>query len=79
MIIIGALYASDSVQPASGAGRWAVIVMIYVFCASFSCTWAIAIKIYASEVQPPKTRAAATSLSQSVNWVRNPIQKVEAG
>lgn len=70
MLLVGALYASHNVHAATGAGRWAVLVAIYVFVIIYSATWSIAFQIYSSEIQPPKTRAAASSLAQSANWVR---------
>ena len=36
MIIMGMLYASKSVHGDSGAGRWIVILMIYVFSIVYS-------------------------------------------
>lgn len=69
MLLIGALYASKSVHPTTGAGRWAVFVAIYIFVIVYSATWSIAFQIYSSEIQPPRTRAAASSLAQSANWV----------
>ncbi|KAI5207499.1 general substrate transporter [Aureobasidium subglaciale] len=71
MFIIGALYASGAVHGDHGAARWVVIVLIYLFALTYCTTWAVGIKIYASEIQPPKTRAPATSLAQSSNWVVN--------
>ncbi|KAI9686701.1 MAG: hypothetical protein M1822_002760 [Bathelium mastoideum] len=68
MIIIGSLYASGSVHSRSGAGRWIVIVMIYVYVLSYCITWAVCFRGYPSEIQPPATRAAASSISQSANW-----------
>lgn len=70
MTVIGSLYASNSVHPDEGAGRWAVIVAIYIFLICYCSTWAGGMKIYASEIQPAATRAGATSLAQSVNCVR---------
>ena len=70
MIIIGSLYASGSVHPHSGAGRWVVIVTIYIYVLSYCFTWAVCFRGYPSEIQPPVTRAAASSISQSANWVR---------
>jgi len=70
MFTIGALYASDSVHT-TGAARWVVIVAIYVYAVLFSLTWGVIIKVYASEIQPAETRATASSLSQSSNWVSN--------
>ena len=67
MLIIGTLYATHASDTA--AGRWAIIVLIYVFLIGFGCTWAIVIRIICSEIQPMRTRAAATSLGQCLNWV----------
>jgi sugar porter (SP) family MFS transporter len=69
MLIIGSLYAADAVHGNEGIGRWIVIVAIYVFTIAFSITWAITFKVYASEIQPISTRASASSLAQSANWV----------
>ena len=71
MLIIGSIYASHGDRTQSG--RWAIIVFIYVFVMAFSITWAIAVRLYASEIQPMRTRAAATSIGQSANWVREHI------
>lgn len=71
MMLIGSLYASGSVQGSQGTGRWAVIVTIYLFTISYSVTWSVGFKLYASEIQPPQTRAAASSLAQSANWICN--------
>ncbi|KAL8632056.1 hypothetical protein Q9189_002199 [Teloschistes chrysophthalmus] len=71
MILIGSLYASGSVHGSQGAGRWVVIVTIYLFTISYSVTWSVGFKLYASEIQPPQTRAAASSLAQSANWICN--------
>lgn len=71
MLLMGILYASISVHGDHGAARWIIIVTIYVFAVSFSMTWAIGIKVFASEIQPVKTRAIATSLSQAANCVTN--------
>lgn len=71
MILIGSLYASNSVHGDHGAARWVVMVAIYVFAIIFSGSWAIGFKVYASEIQPPATRASASSLAQSANWFAN--------
>lgn len=54
-----------------GAGRWVVIICIYLFAIVFAATWAVTIRVYVSEIQSAKTRAGATSLSLSANWVVN--------
>lgn len=71
MFLIGALYASGSVHGSFGAGRWVVIVTIYVFAVIYSSTWGVGIKIYAAEIQPQRTRASATSLAHGSNWAAN--------
>ncbi|KAL8648713.1 MAG: hypothetical protein Q9210_004816, partial [Variospora velana] len=68
MILIGSLYASGSVHGDRGAARWVVIVTIYLFTIAYSVTWSVGFKLYASEIQPPRTRAAASSLAQRANW-----------
>lgn len=68
MLVIGTIYASRASE--HPAGRWAVVVLIYVFVAAFSMSWAVVSRIYCSEIQPMRTRAAATSLGQCANWVR---------
>ena len=71
MFLIGGLYAGDAVHGNFGAGRWVVIVSIYVFAIIYCISWAVGIKIYAAEIQPQRTRASATSLAHGSNWVAN--------
>ncbi|TGO18373.1 hypothetical protein BTUL_0010g00430 [Botrytis tulipae] len=71
MFIIASLYASDSVHSSHGAGRWVVIICIYLFAIIFSATWAVTFRVYVAEIQSAKTRAGATSLGLSANWVVN--------
>jgi len=66
---IGILYASDAT--AKPAGRYTVIALIEVYVIAFSSTWAMCCRLYASEIQPNATRAAATSLGQGVNQAVN--------
>ena len=70
-MLMGILYATDSVHAAYGVGRWIVIVTIYVFAITYATTWAIGIKLFASEIQPRDTRATATSLAQAANCITN--------
>ncbi|KAH9937434.1 general substrate transporter [Fomitopsis serialis] len=69
MMLIGSLYASQASD--TQAGRWAIIVLIYIFVVGFAASWAIVTRIICSEIQPMRTRAAATSLGQCANWVVN--------
>jgi hypothetical protein len=69
MFTIGSLYASNSVHSERGAARWMVIVLIYVFATAFGGTWAVSFRVYVSEIQSPETRAGASSLALSANWV----------
>lgn len=68
MLLIGSLYASHATD--TPAGRWAVIVLLYIFVIAFSMSWAIVCRTYSAEIQPNETRASATSLAQCANWVR---------
>ncbi|KAI4860529.1 general substrate transporter [Hypoxylon rubiginosum] len=71
MFLMGGLYAGDAVRAGGGAGRWVVIVCIYVFAVLYCVSWAVGIKIYAAEIQPQRTRASATSIAHGSNWVTN--------
>ncbi|ORY16433.1 general substrate transporter [Clohesyomyces aquaticus] len=70
MLLIGSLYASKNVHP-TGPVRWIVVVLIFIFALTYCFTWAIVGKIYASEIQPAKTRAAANCLAQGLNFFAN--------
>ncbi|KAH8917755.1 general substrate transporter [Atractiella rhizophila] len=61
----GILYASKATN-AAGA-RWTVIAMIEVFIIAFAATWGPGIRMYASEIQSGRTRAAAISLAGAFN------------
>jgi len=69
MLLIGSLYAANAVHSNEGIARWVVIVSIYLFALVYCSTWAITMRVYASEIQPMRTRASASSLAQSSNWV----------
>lgn len=69
MIAIGGIYASGA--NSTEHGRYAVIALIYLFLIGFCSTTAIMCRIYVTEIQPIKTRAAASSLSLSANWSVN--------
>ena len=69
MYIIGSLYVTNSVHASGGPGRWIVIVLIFIFAMLYVSTWGIVGKIYASEIQPAETRAAANSIAQGLNFV----------
>lgn len=70
MLLIGTLYASRSVH-SYGAGRWAVVVAIFVFALAYCATWGMMGKIYACEIQPANTRASANSVAQGLNFFAN--------
>ncbi|PIG87411.1 hypothetical protein AARAC_007465 [Aspergillus arachidicola] len=71
MFLMGGLYAGDAVHQNTGAGRWIVIICIYLFAAIYSASWGITIKVYSAEIQPQRIRASATTLAHSSNWVCN--------
>ncbi|KAI0121882.1 general substrate transporter [Daldinia grandis] len=71
MFLMGSLYAGDTVHASTGAGRWVVVVCIYLFAVIYALSWAVGIKIYAAEIQPQRTRASATSIAHGGNWLSN--------
>ena len=68
MFLMGVMYAARAVH-VTGAGRWVVIVSIFLFAMTYSATWAFVGKIYASEIQPSHTRAASNSVAQGLGYV----------
>lgn len=68
MLLIGSLYAAGAVH-SYGVARWVVIVSVYIFGLTYCTTWAIVGKIYASEIQPTHTRAAANCVAQGLGFV----------
>ncbi|KAI4923572.1 uncharacterized protein J4E92_007546 [Alternaria infectoria] len=64
----GSLYAANVVH-SDGAARWVVIVSVFVFAIGYVSTWAIVGKIYASEIQPTKTRATTNSMATGGSFV----------
>lgn len=70
MFLIGILYAAGVVHP-YGAARWVVIVSIFLFAIAYNGAWGVVGKIYASEIQPAKTRAAATCVAQGLGFFTN--------
>ncbi|KAK1593905.1 hexose transporter [Colletotrichum navitas] len=71
MLLMGSLFAAGEVHADSGAGKWVVIVSIYLFALVYSCTWAIGFRTFMVESLPSKTRSSASSLAQSANWLSN--------
>lgn len=69
MVLMGSLYAADEVHADRGAGKWVVIVSIYLFAIVYSFTWALSFRTFLVEILPRKTRSSASSLAQSANWV----------
>lgn len=70
MWLMGILYAAQSVHP-YGVARWVVVTLIFIFALSYTSTWAVMGKIYASEIQPTKTRAAANCFAQGLGFFTN--------
>jgi len=68
MLLIGSLYAANAVH-SYGAARWVVIVSVFVFAIGYVSTWAVFGKIYASEIQPTKTRATTNSMATGGSFV----------
>ena len=72
MLLIGSLYAASAVHP-YGIARWVVIVSVFIFGLTYTATWGIVGKIYASEIQPAHTRAAANCVAQGLGFVTSPV------
>ncbi|PSN64961.1 general substrate transporter [Corynespora cassiicola Philippines] len=70
MLLIGSLYASNVVH-SYGVARWVVIVAVFVFAIGYVSTWAVFGKIYASEIQPTKTRATTNSMATGGSFIAN--------
>ncbi|KAF2685269.1 general substrate transporter [Lentithecium fluviatile CBS 122367] len=70
MLLIGSLYAANAVH-SYGAARWVVIVSVFVFAIGYVSTWAVFGKIYASEIQPTKTRATTNSMATGGSFIAN--------
>ncbi|KAL9050043.1 MAG: hypothetical protein Q9162_006864 [Coniocarpon cinnabarinum] len=68
MWIVGGLYAGNAVHH-HGAGRWFAIIFIFIFTLHYCATWAVSGKIYASEIQPIQTRAAANNVATGLNFI----------
>jgi len=70
MLLIGSLYAANVVH-SDGAARWVVIVSVFVFAIGYVSTWAVVGKIYASEIQPTRTRATTNSMATGGSFLAN--------
>ncbi|KAF4874612.1 Sugar transport protein MST8 [Colletotrichum siamense] len=70
MLLMGIMYAAGVVHP-YGAARWVVIICVFAFGLTYSATWNIVGKVYASEIQPGNTRAAANCVGTGVNFLCN--------
>ena len=75
MFLIGGLSSSVVGDAGAGAGagaafsRWAVVVPAFLFCMLFCATWGVVAKVYAAEILPGNTRAAANSVAMGLNFV----------
>ncbi|KAF6825905.1 MFS sugar transporter [Colletotrichum plurivorum] len=67
MFVMGSLYAANQVHE-QGAGRWVVIVCIYLFNIAFNATWAVSFRTYLVESLPRETRSSGAALAQVGNW-----------
>ncbi|KAI5794985.1 sugar transporter [Geopyxis carbonaria] len=75
--VIGAMYArfgekhAEGVTLTSAAAQWVVVVLIYIFVANFSWSWAVVGKIYSAEIIPTRLRAKVCAVEQLANWMVN--------
>ena len=75
MFLVGSLYAANTVN-SYGAARWVVVVSVFVFATGYVSTWAIVGKIYASEIQPAKTRATTNSVATGGSFVSDAVMMI---
>lgn len=62
LFALGAMYSTGASQ--SPAGKYICIALIELFAVSFCSSWALVIRLYATEIQPTSTRASASSFGQ---------------
>lgn len=72
------LLTSHSFEDASGAaytpaGKWAIIVFIEMFAVTYAGSWSLCVRLYSAEIQPSRTRAAASSFGQGANQLINTV------
>lgn len=73
MLTIGICFAArgyridEGIELRGKGCQWTVIVMIYVFVAAFSSSWAVVIRTYCCEIIPTRQRSRACALQQYVN------------
>ncbi|KAI4868005.1 putative MFS sugar transporter [Hypoxylon rubiginosum] len=70
MFLMGSLYAAGVVHP-YGVARWLVIIAVFVFGLCYCSTWGIVGKVYANEIQPSHTRAAASCAAMGLCFGTN--------
>lgn len=73
MLVMGTMYAADLVHASHGAGRWVVIVSIYLFAIVYAGTWALSFRTFLVESLPRRTRSSGSALGQCSNWIANYI------
>ncbi|BGP32269.1 hypothetical protein JCM10296v2_004050 [Rhodotorula toruloides] len=69
LFTLGFLYAAGAAH--TPVGKYAAIIFIELFAVYFTSSWSLITKLYAAEIQPMRTRAAATSTGQAVNQAVN--------
>ncbi|BGO99822.1 hypothetical protein NBRC10513v2_004049 [Rhodotorula toruloides] len=69
LFTLGFLYATGAAH--TPVGKYAAIIFIELFAVCFTSSWSLITKLYAAEIQPMRTRAAATSTGQAVNQAVN--------
>ncbi|KZP33388.1 MFS transporter [Athelia psychrophila] len=70
-LCIGSMYASGAAY--TPIGKWVVIALIELFTVTFAGSWALCVRLYTAEIQPSRTRAAASSFGQGTNQLVNTI------
>ncbi|GAA6028186.1 hypothetical protein JCM8097_006904 [Rhodosporidiobolus ruineniae] len=68
-MFLGILYATGAAR--GSVGKYFAMVGIFLFAISFTSSWSLVTKLYAAEIQPSRTRSAATSFGQGMNQIVN--------
>ena len=67
MLFIGYLFYEDKLD------NYFVLISIFIYIATFACTWGAVLWVYVAEIFPNKIRGHASSFAIFGNWVMNAI------
>jgi sugar porter (SP) family MFS transporter len=73
MLIIGVIYATLPPQQGGqvSSASYAMIVMIYIYCVGYSCSWGPVPWTYAAEIFPTRLREYGVTTASATQWAFN--------